>query len=129
MRVEQIFADSRTKMRALAAMQNPSERRKHAERIRAESRNDIAAVLRPEQRVGFERIVAELFGTRSSAGRVWVLDAEGQPTPIDVRLGLSDGGSSEIESTKLAEGQQVIVGFARTESSAPVQRRAMRLRF
>lgn len=128
-RVEQILADSRAKMRTLAEMQNASERRKHAERIRAESRNEIASVLRAEQRAGFERIVAELFGARSSAGRVWILDAEGQPKPIDVRLGLSDGGSSEIESTVLAEGQEVIVGFAQTDRSAPAQRGAVRLRF
>ncbi|OGA13613.1 MAG: hypothetical protein A3H32_09115 [Betaproteobacteria bacterium RIFCSPLOWO2_02_FULL_63_19] len=128
-RVEQILADSRAKMRTLAEMQNASERRKHAERIRAESRNEIASVLRAEQRAGFERIVADLFGARTSAGRVWIIDAEGHPKPVDVRLGLSDGSSSEIQSRELAAGQEVIVGFAQTGRPVQPQSGAPRLRF
>lgn len=130
LRVEQILSDSRAKMRGLAEMQNASERRKHAERIRAESRTEIASVLRPEQRAGFERIVAELFGGRSSAGRVWVLDSEGKPRPIDVRLGLTDGSSSQVESAELAEGREVIVGFLQSARPAQTQRGGSpRLRF
>ncbi|OGA08771.1 MAG: hypothetical protein A3H33_08905 [Betaproteobacteria bacterium RIFCSPLOWO2_02_FULL_65_20] len=128
-RVDQILAESRTKMGALAQMQNESERRKHAERIRAESRAQIASALKPEQHSGFERIVAELFGGRPSTGRVWILDADGRPKAVEVRLGLSDGGSTEVASADLAEGREVIVGFAETGKAARVQGGPPRLRF
>ena len=120
-KVEQILAESRINMGTLAEMQNESERRKHAERIRSESRSQIASVLNPGQRAGFERIVAELFGGRSSMGRVWIIDADGSPKPVDVRIGLSDGSSTEIASADLAAGREVIVGFAETGKAARVQ--------
>jgi hypothetical protein len=37
---------------------------------------------------------------------------EGEPSPVEVRLGLSDGGSTEILGSTLAEGAEVIVGLA-----------------
>ena len=48
------------------------------------------------------------------AGRVWVLEA-GRPKPLDVRLGLSDGTSTELLGAPLAEGAEVIVGLAGAE--------------
>ena len=116
-RIEQILAESRDKLAGLREMQRESDRRKHAERIRTESRAQIASMLKPEQRAGFERIVADLFG-RSNLGRVWVLDAEGRPNAVDVTLGLSDGSSTEIASGGITEAQEVIVGFAESAKSA-----------
>jgi HlyD family secretion protein len=120
-RIDQIIADSRNKMSALAEMQNDSERRKHAERIRAESRTQIASGLKPEQLAAFERIVADLYGGRSSAGRVWTVDVDGNPKPVEVRLGLSDGNATEIASGDLAEGREIIIGFAETGKATRVQ--------
>jgi HlyD family secretion protein len=37
---------------------------------------------------------------------------EGEPRPVEVRLGLSDGGSTELVGGTLAEGAEVIVGLA-----------------
>jgi HlyD family secretion protein len=45
------------------------------------------------------------------AGRVWLLEA-GRPKSIDVRLGLSDGASTELLGDPIAEGSEVIVGMA-----------------
>jgi HlyD family secretion protein len=44
------------------------------------------------------------------SGRVWVLEA-GKPKPIDVRLGITDGTSTELVGGGLAEGTEVIVGL------------------
>jgi HlyD family secretion protein len=49
---------------------------------------------------------------RSSS--VWVLEA-GRPKAVDVRLGLSDGLSTEIIAGPLAEGAEVIVGLAASD--------------
>jgi HlyD family secretion protein len=54
---------------------------------------------------------------QGSAGRVWVLQ-EGAPVPLDVRLGLTDGSSTEIVSGHLAEGAEVIVGDNRGGTAA-----------
>jgi HlyD family secretion protein len=55
-------------------------------------------------------------GTRPgvAAGRVWTLE-EGRPKPLEVRLGLSDGASTELIGDPLAEGKEVIVGMAAAE--------------
>ncbi|MBV9958970.1 MAG: efflux RND transporter periplasmic adaptor subunit [Acidobacteria bacterium] len=42
--------------------------------------------------------------------RVWVLGADGQPQPRRIKLGLSDGSSSEVVEGDLKEGEVVITG-------------------
>lgn len=119
-RIEGILEESAGKLAALREMQSESERRKHAERVRNETRSRISDVLKPEQRADYERIIAELFG-RASLGRVWVLDAEGRPKPVDVQLGLSDGAATEIKSGTIAEGNEIIVGFAEPPKAGRAQ--------
>lgn len=58
------------------------------------------------------------------AGRVWLLEA-GRPKSIDVRLGLSDGASTELLGDPIAQGTEVIVGMAaadKRESGLPRMR-------
>jgi HlyD family secretion protein len=111
-RIEEIFADSRQKFAKVRDMPKDAERRRQAERIRAETNGRIAELLTPEQRPAWERLLAE-SGARgqAAAGRVYVL-AAGEPKPVDVRLGLSDGSATEVVSGALAEGAEVIVGVA-----------------
>lgn len=45
-----------------------------------------------------------------SAATLWVLDAKGVVKPVRVRTGLSDGSKTEVQSTTLTEGTQVIIG-------------------
>lgn len=52
-----------------------------------------------------------------SSGRVWILEA-GQPKPIEVRSGLSDGSHTEIEGP-LVPGTEVIIGMESSKSGAP----------
>lgn len=47
-------------------------------------------------------------------GRVWVADGRGA-RPLELRLGLSDGLSTEIVAGPLTEGTEVIVGLAAAE--------------
>ena len=57
-----------------------------------------------------------------SAGRVWVLGRDGQPVPIPVTLGLTDGTSTEIVRGELAEGQAVLIGLEAEPSATPSPR-------
>jgi HlyD family secretion protein len=56
-------------------------------------------------------------------GRVWVLDGKGQPAPVNLRLGVSDGKATEILKGDLKAGAEIILGLsegaAKTSGSAP----------
>ena len=109
-RLEEIFSDARQKLARVRDVQGEGERRRQAERIRAETNSRIAEILTPEQRPAWERLLAE-SGARGQAatGRVYVLDG-GEPKPRDVRLGLTDGSTTEVLAGELAEGAEVIIG-------------------
>jgi len=60
------------------------------------------------------------------AGRVWMIGEEGQPKPVDVRIGLTDGTSTEFVEGPLTEGAEVILGIgnpaAETKNETPRRR-------
>jgi HlyD family secretion protein len=111
-RLDAVFAEQRPKFAALRDLADEAERRTQVERLRAALRAQIEGILRAEQRPAYERLLREL-GARSAAaaGRVWI-PAAGGPRPVDLRLGLSDGSSTEVLGGELAEGAEVIVGLA-----------------
>jgi len=116
--LEEIFSESRQKFARVRDMKGDGNRRREAERIRSETNARIAEILTPEQRPAWERLLAE-SGARgqSTAGRVYVLE-NGEPKAVDVRLGLSDGMSTEVLSG-LNENDEVITGTADARSAAP----------
>lgn len=57
----------------------------------------------------------------SGGNTVWVLGSDGQPSPIRVRLGPTDGAYSAVEGGDLKEGMAVIVGTGARQNSAPAQ--------
>jgi HlyD family secretion protein len=127
--LEDIFNDARQKFARIRDVRVEADRRREMERIRAETNARIAGILTPEQRPAWERLLAE-SGSRgpTAAGRLWVLD-NGQPKAVDVRLGLSDGSSTEIIGATLAEGAEVIVGTAAAGAAAPAAGGLPRARF
>jgi HlyD family secretion protein len=115
--LDEIFSDSRQKFGRARDMKGDGNRRREVEKVRAETNARIAEILTAEQRPAWERLLAEA-GARgqSTAGRVYVLDG-GEPKALEVRLGLTDGTSTEVVSG-LAQGAEVIIGTA-AASSAP----------
>jgi HlyD family secretion protein len=66
-------------------------------------------------------LLAELGGNRvaaSAAGRLWQRGTDGQPTPVEVRIGLTDGTSTEILEGPLKEGDEVILGLGEPPAAA-----------
>ena len=55
----------------------------------------------------------------ASAGRVYILGADGKPTPGMVTLGITDGTTTEIVESELKEGQEVIVGLTGSAVTLP----------
>ncbi len=109
-KLETILNDTRERIRGLT-QEDKGERRKQAERLRAESRARIAEMLTPEQRKRYEEMTpARGSRVRVTSGRVWMVDASGKPRPVSLRLGLTDGSYTEVISGELKEGDQVILG-------------------
>ena len=112
-KLEQIFDNVRQKLAQVRDIAKEADRRKQVERIRAESRARIAEILTPGQKAVYERLLGELGGRSASAtGRVWAPGDDGQPKPVDLRVGLTDGTSSEILEGPLKEGAPVILGLS-----------------
>jgi HlyD family secretion protein len=110
-RLDAVFAEQRPKFAALRDVADEAERRKQGERLRAELRAQVEGILTADQKPAYERLLREL-GARgaAAAGRVWI-PAPGAPRPVELRLGLSDGTSTEVLGGELAEGAEVIVGL------------------
>lgn len=49
-------------------------------------------------------------------GKIWVLDAAGQPKAIRVRTGISDGSVTEVQGEEITEGLSVLIGQVSTQS-------------
>lgn len=93
---------------------SPEARRERFRAMRAEFEERVAAILTPDQRPKFASLrqrLADERGRRGSAqsGRLYVVGANGKPEAVPVRLGVSDGGVTEIISG-LDAGREVIIG-------------------
>ena len=118
-KLEAIQNETRDRIRALTA-EEPEERRKQSERLRAESRSRIAEILDPDQRARYEEMNASRRGGGVTGGRVWIVDDTGKLRGVNVRIGLADGSFSEVVSGALQEGTQVVIG-TRTDKMARAQ--------
>jgi HlyD family secretion protein len=86
------------------------EIRAEGKRMLEESTRAISSILHPEQGEKFRRMIAFRAASPISRGRVWVLDKDGTPMPVDLVLGISDGSFTEIVRGDLEAGQKVIIG-------------------
>src|SRR5438128_7427688 len=112
-KLEPILQDGREQFRALQGLPD-GERRPKAQKIREAQRARIREILTDEQKARYDDMAGSSGGEGrgGTAGRVWVLGADGKPAPITVNLGLSDGTSTEVLRGDVKEGQEVIVGSA-----------------
>jgi HlyD family secretion protein len=118
-KLEQIYADARPRFAKLREVTSEAERRRLLERIRTEMRAQILEMLTAGQKAAYEKIAGARDARRAAAsGRVWIL-REGEPQPVDLRLGLSDGTSTEVLSGPLKEGDEVVVGLLEARSESP----------
>jgi HlyD family secretion protein len=117
-RLDEIFAELDARMAALREVPE-GDRRSRFEGARSEVRQKIRAMLTPDQQKKYTEIVAAETGRGSStSGRVFVQDGN-RPREVALRLGLTDGNSTEVASGDLAEGAEVIVGNVERGAAAP----------
>jgi HlyD family secretion protein len=124
-KLDTIFAGAREKFMALREAPE-GERRKLAERNRSEMQAQVMEMLSAEQKKKYEAIIAETGEGRSGGarGRIYTFDEKRSPKPIDVRLGLSDGTSTEVISPELKEGMEIITGTVQPQGDSQKRKAA-----
>lgn len=117
-KVDAILAEARPRFADLRNLPE-EERAKARERISADIRARVAEQLTPEQKQRYQQIAAETSGRQSTRGRLYLLDDKNRPVAYAVRLGITDGVSTELlvppnapEAAVLKEGATVITGVA-----------------
>ncbi len=116
-KLDAIFSVLREKMAATRGME-AAERQKIQERNRADMQARIVEILSPEQRQKYEAISAAGRGRGTTSGRIYALDADGQPRELNVRLGLTDGSMTELIASDVQEGMEIVTGLAPAPGSA-----------
>jgi HlyD family secretion protein len=115
-----ILRERRGNREAMAGL-SPEERRAAFRTARNEIVTKIGAVLDPERRARFEAIMQEGRGAprQGVPGRVYILDEAGQPKPVPVTLGPTDGAFTELLTGEVKDGAQVVVGGGPRLTTAP----------
>ncbi len=115
-KVDAIYAEARPKFGALRDMA-AEERTKARERITADTRAKIGDLLTAEQKPKYAAILAEAGSRTATRGRIYLLGADGKPVAYNVRLGITDGSSTELlmgpnspNADVLKEGALVVIG-------------------
>jgi HlyD family secretion protein len=111
-RINAIFDGMRDKFRAARDMPE-AEKARAQERNRSEIREQVSAILTPEQKKRYDELASESQAARvggGGSGRIWIIGEGDKAKAVEVRLGLTDGSMTEIVSGDLKEGQEVIVG-------------------
>ena len=123
-KVEAVYAAARPRFMQLREVPE-AERGKARERITGEIRAQLAELMTPEQKPKFAALVAEMGARTVTRGRVHVMDAQGKPKAFNVRLGITDGTSTELLlgpnsplAEELKEGTVVITGTV-SSNTAP----------
>jgi HlyD family secretion protein len=114
--VRAIFAEQRERIIALRRQGvAPDDIRTEMKRMWKQNSSAISAILTPVQREKFLGIATSRAANPVTRGRVWVLDTNGMPVPVNVITGISDGSFTEIVRGDLKAGQEVIVGTSHPE--------------
>lgn len=115
-KVDAIYAEARPKFAALRDMA-AEDRPKARERILADTRAQIGELLSAEQKPKYAALQAEASSRTSTRGRIYLQGADGKPVAYNVRLGITDGTSTELLVTPnspnaelFKEGTLVIIG-------------------
>jgi HlyD family secretion protein len=116
---------------------NPEARREAARSERQRFVRALEDILTPDQRTKYREIRqarAQQQGgpQRNTAagipGRVHALDEKGNPKPVALRIGATDGSWSEVLSGEIKPGEQVVVGLS-AQAAKPRQSSAFRFGF
>jgi HlyD family secretion protein len=126
--IDRILAEARGGAPARNSGLSEEERRGALRQYRQELQAKIEAALDPERRAKVAAILSP-EGRRAqraapdagTPGRVHLVDEQGRPQPVAVRLGITDGSHTELVTGDLAEDAAVIVGGGPRGAGQPVE--------
>jgi HlyD family secretion protein len=101
-----VLKSSKQEFQEIRQKMKPEEARG---RIRDLVRQKISGILTDEQKQKLKELPETSQTEQRKPGTVWVLSADGKPTPVSIVLGITDGSFSEVMSGDLKEGGEVIV--------------------
>ncbi len=111
--LESISRDVRQAVAGSGAADTPEARRERGREIARQIGERLKPLLRPEQQALLEAWQGARGAGRGGAngvpGRIHVVDADGNATALQVRLGATDGTNTEVISGA-SEGQRAIIG-------------------
>jgi HlyD family secretion protein len=120
-----LYADARPRFMALRELPE-AERGKARERLSGDIRARINELLTPEQKPRYAALQAEIGARQTTRGRIYLLGDDGKPRAVNVRLGISDGSSTELlispnspEAASLKEGALVVTGVSGGSAAKP----------
>jgi len=125
-KLDAIYAANRPKFATLRDLPE-AERGKARDRISADIRAQIETILTPAQKPRYAELVAQAASRQgaNSRGRIYLQGEGGKPVAYNVRLGITDGTSTELmvmpnspNADKLIEGATVITGVSASPSSS-----------
>jgi HlyD family secretion protein len=115
-KVDALMTDVRPRFMGLRDLA-PEERPKARERIMADLRARIGDTLTPAQKPRYAAMLTEVAARTNTRGRIYLLGQDGKPRAFNVRLGITDGSSTELlvapggpNAAELVEGALVIIG-------------------
>ena len=118
-RLEPILADMRDQLAALNDVPE-QDRHQRTRRILGDMRVKVRELLTPTQQLKFDAAAsARARSAGGTAGRVFVVGADGKPQAIPLTLGISDGTATEVLRGDVKESQEVIIGTAAATQRAP----------
>jgi Spy/CpxP family protein refolding chaperone len=123
-KVDAIYADARPKMMTLRDLPQ-EERGKAREKITADIRAQLRDQMTAEQKPKFDALVAAAANRQVTRGKIYLMGTDGKPKAYNVRLGITDGSSTELivtpnspDAAELKEGAAVIIGTVNTGATA-----------
>ena len=118
-RLGQVMAPSLKKLRSLRQNgASPEEMEEAAEEAWRQNQPAILALLAPEQKERYQRILADQAANPLSRGRVYLLGLDGRPQAVSVTYGVSDGSYTQVLGGEIKEGDLVIVGAKRSANKS-----------
>lgn len=116
--IDRILAEARENRPGRQPGTADVDRRTAVRQYRQEVREKISAALDPERRARFAALAQDGQGPRraraqgdsGTPGRIYVLGEDGEPHPVPVRLGITDGNVTEVLAGDLKDGTAVVVG-------------------
>jgi HlyD family secretion protein len=109
--ISRILKEAQEEIQTARKTGGAEEAKAKAKELRTANRLKIRSVLTEEQQKKYDQMERQPEASQgpSPAYKIWIPVVGGQPVPVEVTVGISDGSSTEVVSGGLKEGQEIIL--------------------